>query len=97
MEAESDQQRSAEAHRAKGNALFACDRWLDAAAEYSKAIEIMPENHVLYSNRAACFAQKGVGRLEEALTDAEHCLELSPTWIKGYAVPRCYSVLACAR
>jgi hypothetical protein len=44
-----------------------------------------PENHILHANRAACFAQKGIGRYAEALVDATHCIELAPSWGKGYA------------
>lgn len=83
----------AQEHRAHGNALFGQDRWQEAADEYSKGIEHMPENHVLYCNRAACLAQKAVGRFHEALIDANHCVELSPTWVKGYASDSC---LVCA-
>jgi stress-induced-phosphoprotein 1 len=44
-----------------------------------------PENHILHANRAACYAQKGIGRYAEALVDATHCIELAPSWGKGYA------------
>lgn len=42
-----------------------------------------PENHILYANRAACYAQKAMDRYDEALADAIHCVELAPTWVKG--------------
>ena len=80
-----DEVKKAEELKAQGNILFGQDRFREAAEEYSKAIELTPENHVLYANRAACYAQKAVERYEEALIDAIHCVDLAPTWVKGYA------------
>ena len=84
MAEDQEAEQMAEEHRERGNALFRQDRWQEALDEYSKGIELMPENHVLYSNRAAVLAHKAVARFEDALTDANHCVELSPTWVKGY-------------
>ena len=47
---------------------------------YTDAIRIAPNNHTLYSNRSACYA--GLGKWDEALKDAESCIEKSPTWAK---------------
>ena len=44
-----------------------------------------PKNHILYANRAACYAQKAMGRYYESLEDAEHCIELAPAWAKSWA------------
>lgn len=38
---------------------------------------------VLCSNRSACYASKE--RYEEALADANKCVELKPDWAKGYS------------
>lgn len=35
-----------------------------------------------YSNRAACYTK--LGALPEGLKDAEKCIELDPTFVKGY-------------
>lgn len=35
-----------------------------------------------YSNRAACYIK--LGAMPEALKDAEKCIELDPTFVKGY-------------
>ena len=40
-----------------------------------------PANHVCYSNRAACFLQ--TGHYDNALRDAEACLERDPKFVKG--------------
>ena len=50
---------------------------------YSQAIAIDPDNHVLYSNRAAAYMK--VDSKSKALKDAERCVELAPTWSKGYS------------
>lgn len=36
----------------------------------------------MYSNRAACYTK--LGALPEGLKDAEKCIELDPTFAKGY-------------
>ena len=63
-----DEVRKAEELKAQGNILFGQDRFREAAEEYSKAIELTPENHVLYANRAACYAQKAVDRVDRRYT-----------------------------
>jgi stress-induced-phosphoprotein 1 len=47
-----------------------------------QAIELDPQNHVLYSNRSACFAS--LKEFDKALEDANVCVGLSPQWSKGY-------------
>ena len=49
---------------------------------YSEALNIDPDNHVIYSNRSAAYMKadsKG-----QALRDAEKCIELKPDFVKGY-------------
>lgn len=67
----------------KGNALLASGDNKAAAEEYSKAIKLAPENHILYSNRSA--AKLKLGDLQGAFEDAEKCVSLAPTWSKGYS------------
>lgn len=53
-----------------------------AMAEYAKALEIMPNDHRLYSNRALCYmAVEDWGRCRE---DAQICIRLRPDFMKGY-------------
>ncbi len=55
----------------------------DEAIEwYDKALEIDPKNHVVFSNRSAAYLSKKDG--VNALCDAEMCVDLNPTWGKGY-------------
>lgn len=39
-------------------------------------------NHVLYSNRSASFSL--LGKYDEAILDAEMCIEKNTSWAKGY-------------
>lgn len=47
---------------------------------YSKAIEVDPSSYVLFSNRAAAYMK--LKRYEEALKDADICIQLSPDFLK---------------
>lgn len=47
---------------------------------YSDAIELGPDNHVLYSNRSAAYMK--VNKYEDALKDAEETVKLKPDWGK---------------
>lgn len=49
---------------------------------YTQAINIDPDNHILYSNRSAAYMK--VDSKSKSLWDAEKCLELEPSFIKGY-------------
>ena len=54
------------------------------AGNYEKAIIFFTASielggdHVLYSDRSACYA--GLGKWGEALKDAESCIKMAPTW-----------------
>ncbi len=41
----------AEAFKSEGNEAFKSGKWADAVAEYTKAIELDPDDKVYYSNR----------------------------------------------
>lgn len=45
-----------DAHKAAGNAAFTAGKYDDAIREFTSAIELAPDNHVLYSNRSAAHA-----------------------------------------
>ena len=47
------------------------------------AIRLDKYNYVMWSNRSAALC--GVGHWDKALTDAERCLKLAPSWGKGFA------------
>ncbi|QEL62655.1 hypothetical protein SBP28_004372 [Candidozyma auris] len=74
---------SAEEYKAEGNKLFAAKEFDKAIEQFTKAIETSDvPNHVLYSNRSACYAS--LKNFTKALEDAEKCVEINPTWAKGY-------------
>lgn len=66
----------------KGNELFRAERYNEAADLYTKALTVQPDNHVLYSNRSACYSK--LGKYEEALGDATRCVSVAPTFARGH-------------
>ncbi|KAF9203521.1 Hsp90 cochaperone [Haplosporangium sp. Z 27] len=73
---------SAEEFKAEGNKAFLAKDYPTAIDRFSKAIELDPTNHVLYSNRSACYASQK--NYEKALEDGEKTVELKADWAKGY-------------
>ncbi|KAL6986073.1 Hsp70-Hsp90 organizing protein 3 [Sarracenia purpurea var. burkii] len=69
--------------KAKGNTAFADGNYDEAIRHFTEAIDLAPENHVLYSNRSAAYAS--LHQYAEALSDAEKTVELKPDWSKGYS------------
>ena len=70
----------AEQLKTKGNAALKAGNVDEAISFYTDAIELDPENHVLYSNRSAAYAN--AKRYLQALKDAEKTIELKPDWVK---------------
>ena len=54
-----------------------------ACACPAQALLLQPDSHVIFSNRSAAYLKKG--DLAEALADAEACVRVNPTWVKGYS------------
>eukprot|EP00606_Chrysophyceae_sp_TOSAG23-5_P000930 GSChrysophyteH2.ASY1.ANO1.1287.1 assembled CDS len=73
----------ADAFKAEGNAAFQSGKVDDAIRLYSQAIDLHPDGHVLHSNRSA--AHMKASNISKALKDAERCIELQPSWAKGYS------------
>lgn len=67
----------------KGNAALSAERFEEAIAAYTEALELDSQNHVLFSNRSAAYAM--TSKFEEALSDAEQTIAVNPTWPKGYS------------
>ncbi len=62
-------------------------KYPEAVKHYTEALargppEVNPDAHKLFSNRAACYTK--LGAWNEGLKDAEQCIALEPTFIKGY-------------
>ncbi|KAK3140179.1 hypothetical protein QOZ80_5AG0397170 [Eleusine coracana subsp. coracana] len=73
---------AAAALKDQGNEQFKAGNYLKAAALYTQAIKLDPDNATLYSNRAAAFLQ--LVKLSKALADAETTVKLKPQWEKAY-------------
>ncbi|KAL2489631.1 Hsp70-Hsp90 organizing protein 3 [Forsythia ovata] len=72
----------ADEEREKGNQCFKEQKYPDAIKHYTEAIKRNPKDPKAYSNRAACYTK--LAALPEGLKDAEKCIELDPTYGKGY-------------
>lgn len=66
----------------KGNEVFKQGKYADAIPFYTNAIKRNPQDHVPYSNRAACYTK--LMEFGLAMEDCNKCIELNPTFIKGY-------------
>ena len=53
-----------------------------AIKHFTRAIELVPTNHVLFSNRSVAYAKQG--EYQKALADAEEAVKLQPEWSKAY-------------
>jgi ankyrin repeat protein len=65
----------------KGNAFFKKSDYAQAVEAYTKGLEVDPTNHIIYSNRSACY--HALKQNEACLKDAEICRRLVPHWLKG--------------
>ncbi|ELP93582.1 small glutamine rich tetratricopeptide repeat-containing protein, partial [Entamoeba invadens IP1] len=74
--------KEAEEFKISGNELFIKKDYATAICEYSKAISCNPFNHIYYSNRAACYSY--LENFELASRDCEKCVEISPSFAKGF-------------
>ncbi|KAJ3052160.1 hypothetical protein HK097_006806 [Rhizophlyctis rosea] len=74
---------SSDSHKAEGNKAFSAGNFPEAITHFTKGIEVDPTNHVLYSNRSACYAS--LREYERALEDAEKTVSLKADWAKGYS------------
>ncbi|KAL9132199.1 MAG: hypothetical protein Q9217_000003 [Psora testacea] len=72
----------ADALKTEGNKAFAEKKFDEAIEKFSKALEVEPSNHVLYSNRSGAYASKK--EFERALEDANRTTEIKPDWAKGW-------------
>lgn len=66
----------------KGNAALKSGDLNLALNYYNQAVDAEPSNHVHYSNRSLCHLK--LGKLDDALHDANKCIHLDSKWAKGY-------------
>lgn len=66
----------------KGNEAFQKGRYNEAVELYSKAITLNNTESIYFSNRAQAY--KKLGKIEEALKDAQEAIELDTTNARGH-------------
>lgn len=66
----------------KGNNSIKEKRYQDAVEYYSAALKLRPMEHTIFSNRSLAYLR--VGRAEDALSDAQRCLEICSKFARGY-------------
>jgi tetratricopeptide (TPR) repeat protein len=67
----------------QGNAAFQKGDIEGSIAFFSQAVDIDPDNYIVYSNRSAAYMK--LNHVSKALHDAERCVELAPSWAKAYS------------
>ena len=72
----------AQAAKAKGNAAFSAGQYDAAVTHFTEAIQHDPTDAIFFSNRSGAYAS--LNQPQPALDDAERCLQLNPSFIKGY-------------
>lgn len=72
----------AEMKRQAGNEMFRANDFMQAAMEYTSALELDPSISALYANRSQCWLK--LGNHEKALEDAVRCTEVDPSNAKGW-------------
>ncbi|KAG5683678.1 hypothetical protein PVAND_012944 [Polypedilum vanderplanki] len=74
-----------DALKASGNEFLENEKYIQAIRKYTEAIQIAPDNQVLYLNRAtALMRRKYFGDVYEALRDCHRALHLDPHYIKAH-------------
>ena len=66
----------------KGNGLVKEKKYKEALDCYSKAIEIDPNDPILYSNRSLMHIN--LSEFDQAITDAEKAISIKPEYAKAY-------------
>ena len=66
----------------KGNGYVKEKNYQEATECYTAALLLDPLNHAILSNRSLTFYRQG--KLDEALNDANKCIEVAPDFAKGY-------------
>lgn len=67
---------------AKAKEAFGKKDYPTAIKYYTEAIAADPTDHIFFSNRSACYAN--LEKYEDALEDANKCIELKPDFARGY-------------
>lgn len=68
----------------EGNTQFKAGKFAAAVDAYTRSLEQDSTQHLVLSNRSAAYLKLG-GANEQALEDAQKCVELAPEFAKGYS------------
>lgn len=71
-----------EEFKQNGNELYKQEKYSEAIEQYSKGLEISKDDPILLSNRSVTYWK--LGNYENALRDAQRCIQVKPDWVKGY-------------
>ena len=69
-----------DSQKALGNGHFVKKQYRAALEAYSMAIDVDPEDHVLFANRSACHL--GLAKWTDAAQDAMMCITIDPLYVK---------------
>jgi stress-induced-phosphoprotein 1 len=70
-------------YKVKGNEALKAGKLQEAIDNYTKAVELEPDNAIYYSNRSAAYAQ--LEDFNKSAEDGQKAIELKPDWPKGYS------------
>jgi len=73
---------TAEDAKTEGNELFKAEKWEEACAKYTVAIDAAPTSAVLYANRSAALLK--AKKVDQAIDDGRKATELDEKWGKGW-------------
>ena len=73
----------AQAAKAAGNAAFSSGDYAAAVRHFTDAISHDPTDAIFFSNRSGAYAS--LSQPQQALDDAERCIQLNPAFIKGHS------------
>ncbi|CAJ0625685.1 16387_t:CDS:1 [Entrophospora sp. SA101] len=82
MSNNTEESRSAEHHKNKGNNFFKRNDYDNAIREYTAAIKQNPRNPVYYTNRALCYLK--LKKYDNVILDCETALEKDANSVKGH-------------
>lgn len=77
-----ERKKKAEEKRLAGNDMFRASDFMQAAMEYTAAIELDPEVATVWANRSQCWLK--LGDHDKALADAVKVTEIDPSNAKGW-------------
>eukprot|EP01046_Picozoa_sp_COSAG06_P036542 COSAG06_NODE_4037_length_4638_cov_4.665124_3_plen_905_part_00 len=82
IRSKADRERLAVMLKEDGNDAFRAGDNAKAVRLYTEGLEEDPASHALYSNRSA--AQRNLGNLDDALRDANRCIDMDPKFANGH-------------